>query len=330
MPDVDFEYVYNFLKANASKKFLITFHSIGDRDGVGSAVALSKYLRNSVVATPDYITSNAKHMLEHAGYKGEINSKFPDDAEVILVLDTNNFKSLGDFSSSILKSGKQVLFIDHHLPSQNLERDAIVYSDESFNSTSSIVYELLKRLGSPVDKESAILLLNGIISDSADFQNAMPQTFRQVADLLETAKIDYTDILSYFHEKVPLANRYALINDIFASNVEIVGGYILIYGRSNIHANIAADMALRLGSDATVFWLINDKEVSISARLRPPLDKKLSLHLGRVMQEIAPIIEGNGGGHPCAAGAYGPAKEKAPDAIGKILGEIKYKFAEGR
>ncbi|MGC8586717.1 MAG: DHH family phosphoesterase [Candidatus Micrarchaeia archaeon] len=330
MPSVDFEYVYNFIKSNSGRKFLITFHSIGDRDGVGAAIALSKYLTNSVVATPDYITSNAKHMLEHAGYSKEIRSVYPEDAEIIIVLDTNNFKSLGGFASTIINSGKQVLFIDHHLLSTGLERDAIIYSDENFNSTSSIVYELLKRLGLPIDKESAILLLNGIISDSADFQNATPQTFRQVADLLDTARMEYTDILSYFHEKVPLANRYSLINDIFASNAEIVGGYIIIYGRSNIHANIAADMALRLGADASLFWLINEKEVSISARLRPPLDRKLSLHLGKVMQDASEIIGGNGGGHPCAAGAYGPEKERAPDAIGKILGEIKYKFAEGR
>ncbi|MEM3744700.1 MAG: DHH family phosphoesterase [Candidatus Micrarchaeaceae archaeon] len=307
---------------------MITFHSIGDRDGVGSAIALSTYLKNSTIVTPDFITNNAKHMLEAVGYTKKIENIFPDGFDFAIVLDTNNFESTGDFADKLRRS-KNVVFIDHHLPKPGMGDNSVVYSDESYNSTSSIVYDLLKKLNAGVDVQTSILLLNGIISDSADFQNATSETFIQIGELLKIAGISYSDILEYFHARIPLNNRYALINDIFASNAEIVGKYIIVYGPSSVHANIAADMAIKIGADASLFWTITEREVALSARLRPPLDAKLSLHLGATMQKVGAIINGNGGGHPCAAGAYGPSKDALPNAIGEVLGEIKYKFAEG-
>ncbi|MEM3247292.1 MAG: DHH family phosphoesterase [Candidatus Micrarchaeaceae archaeon] len=325
---VGFDQILKLLEENKEKIFLITFHSIGDRDGVGSAIALSTYLKNSMIVTPDFITNNAKHMLEAVGYTKKIENVFPAKFDYALVLDTNNFESMGDFEEK-LRHANNVIFIDHHLPKPGVSENAIVYSDESYNSTSSIVYDLLKKLGCSVDSQTSILLLNGIISDSADFQNATAETFTQIGELLKIAKITYSDILEYFHMRIPLNNRYALINDIFAANAEIVGRYILVYGLSSVHANVAADMAIKIGADAALFWSITDKEVALSARLRPSLDSKLALHLGAIMQQVGAIIGGNGGGHPCAAGAYGPNKNALPDAIGRVLGEIKSKFANG-
>ena len=57
--------------------------------------------------------------------------------------------------------------------------------------------------------------------------------------------------------------------------------------------------------------------------MRSTLDTKFSLHLGKVMQGVGSIIGGNGGGHPCAAGAYGPRKEQAEKALDYVVGQIE-------
>lgn len=324
MKNLSFGELLNFFKLNFEKRFLFTFHSIGDRDAVGSAVAFSKCFKNVKIGTPDFITNNARNMLREVGYEERIGLASTEDTDVVVVFDANNLGSLGSFAEELLGFKGLVLFIDHHLPpNEDFGRNFMLFSDESYNSTASIIYDLIIKLGKDVDAEMAVLLLNGIISDSADFRNATAYTFTQIGKLLEIAKMNYADIMEYFHEKIPLENRYATIKDISSSNIEIVGKYLLIYGQAKAHANVTADLAMKIDADASLFWSASEKEVSISARLRPPLDKKLSLHLGRVMQHVSKFIGGNGGGHPCAAGAYGPNKDGLEKAVETALAEIK-------
>jgi nanoRNase/pAp phosphatase (c-di-AMP/oligoRNAs hydrolase) len=68
--------------------------------------------------------------------------------------------------------------------------------------------------------------------------------------------------------------------------------------------------------------VVEGREVSFSARMRPPLDRKLHLHLGVLMQSLAKIINGTGGGHPCAAGAYGPLTSKGREFEDKFRERI--------
>ncbi|MGC8662303.1 MAG: DHH family phosphoesterase [Candidatus Micrarchaeia archaeon] len=316
--------VLDFLKSNENKNLLFTFHSIGDRDAVGSAIALSSYFKHVEVGAPDFITTNARRMLKEVGYEKEIKVASLEGIDTVVVFDANNLDALGSLKEGLLAFGGDILFIDHHLlGSEQLGRNFIFFSDESYNSTSSIVYDIILKAGKSVNKMNAILLLNGIISDSADFKNATAYTFTQIGELLKVADISYAGIMEYFHESIPLENRLSTIRDLYASKIELIDKYILIYGEAKMHANIAADMALHIGADASLFWMVSSKEATISVRLRSPLDKKLSLHLGKVMEHVSGILNGNGGGHPCAAGAYGHAKENIQEAVNKALAEIK-------
>lgn len=313
----------NELKKNRNKKAALTFHTIGDRDAVGSATALAEYFTDSTVVTPDFITNNARRMLGFLNYGSKVTQKFPDDAELIIVCDANNLFALGKLKEKLENSKAEILFIDHHAPHKELALNALMFNDEGHNSTSSIVYDALKKLGVEITRNIAILLLNGITADSADLQNSSPQTFRQIAEMLEIAKLDFSFFSEYFHENIPVENKYQVIKDVAAAKTEIVGKYLIIYGRATEHANVVADMALKLQADATVFWVISNTEASISARLRAPLDKKLSMHLGLIMEDVGKIVGGNGGGHACAAGAYGPKREAAQKAGEETVRRIK-------
>ncbi|MGA3020433.1 MAG: DHH family phosphoesterase [Candidatus Micrarchaeales archaeon] len=319
----------NTLKEFRSKRVALTFHTIGDRDGVGSAVALSEYFETASVVTPDFITTNARRMLEYLGLSKRVEFNYPDDAEMIMVMDANNLFALGKREKMFEDFKGKLLFIDHHAPQEKLPKDAVVFNDESYNSTASIVYEALKNLNFGITKEIAILLLNGITADSADLQNSSPQTFKQISELLETSKLDFSFFSEYFHRGIPAKNKYRVINDLQEATAEIVSDFILVHGRATEHANIAADTAMQMNADATLFWAIGNTEASISARLRSPLDKELSMHLGVMMKEIGSMLGGNGGGHACAAGAYGPRKEAAEEAANRAVELIKDKLNSG-
>ncbi len=316
----------SYLRSNRENTFTITFHSIGDRDGVSSAIALSKYLKNSTVTTPDSITRHAKQMLKDSGYSKDIQPDSNYNSNVLVIMDTNNFESLGRMKNAAMRFKGDVLFIDHHFLPANQNTKGTIFNNEAYNSTASIIYDLFKELGFKPTVQIARLLISGISSDSANFQNVTSTTFRQLSELLDICNANYNEVVSYIHDEIPTDSRYGLIKDMFASNIEIVGDYILIYGRCKMHASLVADQAIKIGADASLFWNVEKSEISSSARLRSPLDIKLKIHLGKIMESNAKYIDGNGGGHPCAAGAYGPLKNKTDYFIGMVLEEIKNKL----
>ncbi len=326
---ISFDELVSLLKKNKDGNFLITFHSMGDRDAVGSALALSTYLKNSVVSTPDFITGNTRRMLSSIDRKLRISNTFPDRIDGVIILDANNTGALGAFEKHVRQLAGFTLFIDHHLISTK-EKTGLIFNDEKYNSTSSIICDLLEGLDSEIGQNTALLLLNGIIADSADLQNSTAHTFMQISSLLEKAGVTYSKVMSYFREEVPAQRRYELIKDLGSASIEMAGDFLIAHGKTSGHANSIADAAIKVGADVAVFWSETGKEVSISARLRPPLDDELQLHLGKVMQDISTLIGGNGGGHPCAAGAYGPRTGNGKMAVIEAIAEIRQRMESSR
>ncbi|MGC8676184.1 MAG: DHH family phosphoesterase [Candidatus Micrarchaeia archaeon] len=323
-----FDELLELVKRYSQQDVLITFHSIGDRDAVGSAVALSEYMHSSIVAMPDFLTNNARRMLASVEYEKKISAKFVKTSAVI-VTDADNTEVLGPFSKELYNYSGEVLFIDHHLKSDNVKAElpnasaVYMFTDEKFNSTSSIVYALLKRLGASIGKEVALLLANGITADSADLQNADALTFMQLSELFSISGTTYASLQEMYHSSIPLVNRLMTMQDVKNASLESTGKYLIVYGKATEHANVAADAAMNLGADAAVFWSITPYEASISGRLRSPLDKQLGIHLGVYMRGVAALLNGTGGGHACAAGAYGPEKGKVEQAALQIVGKLK-------
>lgn len=323
MKEIDFESLKWIIQQNKQKRVMLTFHSIGDTDSVSSAYAMLKYFKKGSIAIPDNITYNSKRILQRLGFKESIITRqFDSEADLIILLDVNNFEDCGAFKSKLENFDGQILIIDHHSPAKISKENVTVFNDESYNSAASIVYELLKGLGVNIDKKLANLIATGIISDSAEFRNAFPKTFTQIGELLEKAKIDYQSLLLEIHHIASIENREGFMYDLFKSNVATIGDFLIIYGQAKVHANKLADDGIKIGADATLFYAKKKDEISFSVRLRPPLDKEYRINLGKLMRKLAPLIEGQGGGHPCAAGAYGPEVSSAQKFIDAFMLEL--------
>ncbi len=318
------------IKENKDRRVLITFHSIGDTDSVTSAVSLSKYFANARVATPDIITANASRILKRMGFESlSIGNNFDPDAELIVLTDVNNFEDCGEFRFQLEGFRGKTIIIDHHSPKEIQKENVFVFNDESYNSAASIVFALLKKLDQRLDEKTAMLLLAGIISDSADLRNSTPSTFMQIGELLGIARTEYPEVLEKMEHVADAAARARTMTDITKAKVDLVEGLLYVHGKAHAHANIAADAAINIGADVALFTAEDAKEVSFSARLRAPLDRRLGIHLGMIMKSLAGVINGNGGGHPCAAGAYGQLSTNADEFEKRFLEEIA-KRARGK
>lgn len=323
MEIIDFEALRETICSYKDKKVTLTFHTIGDTDSVSSAFALAEYLARPTISTPDFITTNSTRMLERLGIDGKRMTKdFDDASDLVVLLDVNNFDDCGAFKEKLEAYRGKILIIDHHAP-QEIDRDnVLVFNNEIYSSTTSIVYELLKSLGFDIPGTIARLLAMGIISDSAEFRNSTYKTFTEMGELLHIANADYASLLSEMRHTASIGARESTIHDLFGSKLTIVSGLLYAEGAVKSHSNQAAEDAIKIGADLALFHSISEKEISFSARLRPPLDKELHLHLGRIMKEIAPIIGGHGGGHPCAAGAYGSSTSKSEEFSSEFVSDI--------
>ena len=328
MPNVSFKDLRAELAKLNGKRVMVSFHSLGDTDAIASAIGIATILPGSVIASPDKVTSNSLRIMSKLGFDSTIiKDSFMDDAEAIVLVDVNNFGNCGAFREKLDKFANTVIIIDHHKKIGN-KPNMSIFDEESYNSASSIVYELLRDFNISIDQRLAKLIAMGIISDSAEFKNAMPDTFVQLGELFRLAKTTYMDLLEEVEHISPASERIKTINDILGAKAEVHSNLLFIYGNAHAYANLAADDAIKLGADVVIFRSASSNEVSISSRLRPTLDKRYGIHLGSIMKSLSNIIAGTGGGHPCAAGAYGPAIDKSDEFVERFIGEILEKVGK--
>jgi nanoRNase/pAp phosphatase (c-di-AMP/oligoRNAs hydrolase) len=328
MPYINFEGLISELKASKNARAMLTFHSIGDTDAVSSAISLSGFFPNHIIAKPDAITSNSTRILRKLGFdEHTITSGFPEGIETIVLFDVNNVEGCGKFRGQLERFAGKIIVIDHHKPMED-KPNLHIFSDESYNSTASIVYEIMKRLIIKIEDKDAKLLSMGIMSDSAEFKNATSLTFSQLGELFKIGKTDYITLLVEMEHISPPQERIKTVSDLFNASAFVENGILFVKGNAHSYSNLAADDAIRIGADVALFHSVSKEEVSFSARLRPTLDKKYGIHLGAIMKKLAPIIDGNGGGHPCAAGAYGKDTSKSKEFANAFIIEIQ-KFVRG-
>lgn len=324
MKNLNFESLKQLVESKRDARVMLTFHSVGDTDSISAAIGLKTLFKNATIASPDFITGNSRRIVEGLGFEtNTIAKEFDDSADMVVLLDVNNFEDCGKFMPKLEGFKKTILIIDHHTPNQIPNENVMVFNDESYNSATSIVYELMKSTGIEVGKNLADLMAAGIISDSAELRNAFPKTFVQIGELLQRSGTDYQSMLLEMQHMASTETRVQFIKDLFNSKIEIINGLLMIQGSAGIHANKIADDAIKIGADIALFHSSNGKELSFSARLRPPLDKTYKINLGRIMKSIAPIINGQGGGHPGAAGAYGNNTSNVSQFIDAFMAEIR-------
>ncbi|MEM0106615.1 MAG: DHH family phosphoesterase [Candidatus Micrarchaeaceae archaeon] len=323
---IAFEEVIKRIAALKGKKVMLTIHSLGDSDAIASAIALHELMPNSIISIPDTLTANATRILRKLGFDNAyIEKEFAYDAEAVIMLDVNNFGDCGRFREDLERYSKEIIAIDHH--KLIYDSKAAIFSDESYNSTASIIFDIFKAINASIEKRLASLIAIGIISDSAEFKNATAKTFLQLGELFTIASTDYITLMEETEHFAPALDRSRTLQDLFSASMEIKYDLLFIYGLAHNYANLAADDAIKIGADIALFWTIGKNEIAFSARIRPNIDKRYDIHAGAIMGKLASIINGTGGGHPAAAGAYGNNIEKSEEFRDAFINEILEKIS---
>ena len=175
------------------KRFVLTTHVNPDGDGLGCEIALAEFLALRGKETHILNHSETPYYYRFFDVRGAIqkfdpaqHSRILQEADVIIVLDTNSPDRLASLKDYVLASKAKKICIDHHLDTTDFADLYIL--DEPSAATGEILYRLLAFLnGDSFSTETATALYTAIMTDTGSFRfpKTDPEVHRQAAHLIE-------------------------------------------------------------------------------------------------------------------------------------------------
>jgi phosphoesterase RecJ-like protein len=181
---------------SSAEKFVLTTHVSPDGDAIGSVIAFGDYLRAkgkqieiiNHSPTPynlEFLDRNEK--IRVFSSDAEVNTKLINEADIIFLLDTNEFHRTKSLEQVLQNSPAMKICIDHHAGIKPEMFTAIV-SDITYAATCQMLYDFIKHDNADyINADVASALYVGIMTDTGSFR--YPRTdsnvFRICADLLD-------------------------------------------------------------------------------------------------------------------------------------------------
>jgi nanoRNase/pAp phosphatase (c-di-AMP/oligoRNAs hydrolase) len=306
---------------------LLLCHNNADPDALGSAYALQNLLKKLrpnlrvVIGTEQGINRLSKNVLNYIPIPFDPNPDV-DEADLIILLDTNTFQQLGYLADKLVVSKSPIIVIDHHAvhPKTKL-LTKISITDESSPSTCEIVYKFYREQNLKPNLNVANALFLGIASDTRHFILGNTSTFQAISELIEIG-VNPQEALAFLSIPVSFSERIARIKACKRAQVITVDKWILTFSNVGSYQASAARAMVDLGAHMAAVAGQKGDKIELSLRCTKEFNKKTGIHLGKdIAQPLGKYLQGMGGGHASAAGLNG--KGKVESALSRCLVIIK-------
>ncbi len=268
-------------------------HRNADPDAVSSAFALSEAV-GGTVGLVDGCNRVASLLIDKLNID-VVDNPDPSQYDITLVVDTSTSSQLND-----IKLGKYCV-IDHHATTALID-NAEFYLHRHATSTAEIVFDILRIMGAPIMRRTALGLLTGIITDTGHFKHATSDTFRSVSEIVETSGVEYAEVLEMMASTPQdISMRIAMLKCATRANIERVDDWLVVDSHVNSFGGAASSMFLNIGADVALIGTSRDRNVRVSGRAKRDAVSS-GVNLGKIMEDISSNYKGTGGGHAGAAG----------------------------
>ena len=313
---------------NKNQEFILTSHVNPDGDSIGSEIALHKYLKklgkNSRIinfsSTPSNFTfldkDNVIEQFEETRHKDAI-----DKADVIFILDTNEYERVRTMAPYIKASKAKKVVIDHHLGFGDNGFDYYI-SDTESPATGEILYRLFKNIGDNViDKEIATALYTAIMTDTGSFRfdRTDSETHNITAELLKF-DVDPFEIYSEVYNKASIGRLHLLGR--FLNNITLVHNNSIAYS-TVFQKDFAETDSDEYAIDGFTAHLMSLESVKLGILItetkqgvKISFRSKGEIYCNELAKEFG------GGGHQNAAGAFTNGA-KAEEILKEVIEKAK-------
>ena len=190
----------------------VTGHKSPDSDTVGSSIAYAALLRALGYDAVPVVLGNVNHesayVLDAAGL--ETPELLEDAAGLNMILvDHSEYAQ----SAEGMKDAKIISIIDHHGDGTVMSANPLIYDARPVGSTATIVWLRYRNYGIQPDRQSAIMMLGAILSDTKNLQpNASTFADREAVKVLSELG-GITDIDAFYQEMYKALLSYEGMTD---------------------------------------------------------------------------------------------------------------------
>lgn len=305
--------------------FLITVHTSPEGDALGAQLGfyslINKLGKCGVIINEDALPYGYDFLPGNKFIRRLGKDSKYIDFDCFVVLDCADLRRTGSVYK-LNKTNRPVLNIDHHI--SNRFFGDVNWVDPRASSCSEMIYKLYKQLRLPIDKDTALALYTGLMTDTGSFRysNTSGFTHRVAAELLASG-INVSQVYRNTYENIPLSDVRLLLKLLpeikFCAKGAIAWFQVKkkLFRGKNPRIDLA-DQCLSFGRAIKGVKVValfkeslkDNKEVRVNLRSQGEVD----------VNKIAALF--GGGGHKTAAGCtlYGE--------IGKISKRVLSKIKE--
>jgi phosphoesterase RecJ-like protein len=276
----------------------------GDMDTIGSAIALAAS-NQGLLACGKHVGRLANRLCEELNApfrKLSDNPAWPSKIGGIIIVDAAAESQTG----VKIPEGIPICVIDHHDTCEWEFGPGDLELRGNARSTTQMIFEYLSNHSpSTLTDEVRKLLLAGLITDTGRFRHADESSLRCAADILNGADFEYQEFIEDIqNETITASDRGAIVKGLTRCQSIEAGKWNLVHTHAGILEGKVASILVQTGAEIALVSRNRDGETRLTARA-PRSSTKSGIHLGKMMQQLAEQMGGEGGGHDGAAGWSG-------------------------
>lgn len=304
----------------------VTSHFRPDGDAIGSTLGLGLALQSlgkKVYMWNEDGVPARYSFLEGAEQILPQPEEVPADLEMLICVDTGDWKRLGDRSQQLFAGFPLIVNIDHHGTNTRYGHMHVIEPETA--ACAFVLFNMLKSWGVKLTKPMADALYVGINTDTGSFQygSTTPEVMYAAGELL-AAGVDVADVNRRVYQEVPYT---ALL-----MQREVLNNMVVECGGTLAHYSMPAGRKAELGVGledtkdlvdvvrvlqgvrvAVIFEDLDDGRIRVSLRSKDP-----------AVSVAAIAAQFGGGGHAMASGIrmrgeLGDCRERVLNAVRKEL-----------
>ena len=283
----------------------ILTHKNGDMDTIGSAMALSKIIGDCAKACGIHVSKIANRVLSLSNDSfhkiNPNNPMWPRTLSGIIVVDTASPNQTG----VQIPDGIPICVIDHHQGDDNWP-DAELNICWDVSSTAEIIHSYCESYSpGKLDNNTAKQLLAGIITDTGRFKHANSLSLRTASELIDNSDIDYASFIHFLEvDELNHSQRVAISKSLAKVEAIDAGSWFLLHTIGSTNEGLVANSLLSAGAEVALVVRRAKNETRLIGRASRTAVND-GINLGIIMSNLVNTLQGEGGGHPGAAGWSG-------------------------
>lgn len=293
-----------FLSLVKGRKVLFLSHVRPDMDTLCSAMALSHFFSRECKPTfgvVEPLSDFQKEQIHFFPIQPKPISSL-NDFDVVVCVDFRSPHQAGPLSHALQSFKGHLVILDHHHPSPDeFPRVSLSLIKPHSVSTTQLVAEMGQSMKGDFTKPIATALAIGILTDSARFMVANPQTFGLFDFLVQKSGKPYEEILSRAVPVSPIHDRVGVFHSMKDVKLMSAGNFLFASISSPHPTGQIASSLIQMGADVGLCFSHSSEGVFASVRVSGRAHSELGYD---AMHLITPFVKqhgGNGGGHARAA-----------------------------